>query len=99
MLPDTIDLPRPEDFCRGKVSDGAGRHCTVGWIYTLLPNATWRQRSKFRHIWRGAPSLKHLRLPKYSSVDDANDSHDVTDEQLAEAFEYAVLKLGYEVSK
>lgn len=88
-IPDVIELPRPQDFCKGVYNGPNGTHCTMGWWRELLDeefSATWGLE------WTAAADEVGIPLFGYYSISRRNDHPLTTYEQLAKAFELATLR-------
>lgn len=98
-MPDEIELPRADDFCKRALRVGALR-CSLGWADALGFTRNSGDNERFETAW--LRQAKKGRLPASEirgvGITEINDHPDTTYEQLADAFEATVVDLGYEVS-
>ena len=102
-LPNEIELPVAEDFCRGYFTKGNVRvkHCFAGWRRELFPTASQREIMRFNKVAIEVAMDMHLCKPEefwFSTLPSTyNDDHRNTLEKLAEWFEKTVERFGYDV--
>jgi len=98
-MPETVFLPRSQDFCRGIYDNHRGQCCFEGWKQTLFPDLTVQESLHFRAV--AADEAKEMQLNgggSYIGVTTTNDDKKNTKTQLAKWFERTVKKLGYNIS-
>ena len=99
-IPDEIELPRPEDFCRETYGDGH-KCCFLGWKHHLFPELTETQYSRFTDITIEVAEemglKRHEQTPQRWAA-AYNDHRGNTRKQLSAWFEEVVKQFGYDIS-
>ena len=102
MLPNEIELPTAENFCRGTYNNYRGQCCFVGWQRKLLPELNYEETKRFRAIAKNEAQKMRLRNgimgEDYRGITRVNDDTHNTKEQLANWFAQTVRVFGYDIS-
>ena len=95
MLPNEIELPRPEDFCRGTYKTMSGNQCCfLGWKYTVFLRLNKTESLKFNCV--AIEEAKKLKMVG-SSIPSVNDNLNHTAKKLALWFERTIERMGYDI--
>ena len=97
-FPDEIDVPRPEDFIKGRFSTIDGKRCcSLGWIKKIFLTTTVEfLTSPLADAWDRAADKASI--PRENSISLRSDHPGTTKEQLAAAFEGMLVEVGYEIN-
>ena len=95
MMPDVIELPTAEDFCRGEYKGTHGTYCFIGWKKELFPNMTLDEA-----MWFTTNAVIEGKKLKFfnGGITSSNDDKRNTLNQLAKWFERTVARMGYDIS-
>lgn len=91
MLPDLIELPRPQDICKGDWCDEQGRCCAEGWLMEFFIPKDLPAYGDFRT----AATIASRLVGRY--IMGWNDDPRTTKKEIARVIEETVLEMGYEL--
>ncbi len=104
-MPNEIELPNAEDFCRGTFKNISGQCCFLGWKDALFPKLSPTQDSKFIHCAVEVAQEMELTQKKnwvmtnwWSGIPGYNDDQKNTKTVLAKWFRKTVERMGYDIS-
>ncbi len=96
MLPEQIELPGPEDFCRGRMFNAKGQSCFLGWKLALFTKLSGKEDMNFHQYARDVATemkLKHGGI----TIPLCNDTTQNTAQKLSKWFAKTVERMGYDI--
>jgi hypothetical protein len=95
-LPTEVPIPEPSQFIRGKMGDGNGRRCLVGWAREAVGADVWLQWESDMDKIAAASELANLVTCGGRNAVAWND-HIATRKEVAERWRETMQALGYKV--